>query len=394
MRVGRFIRRAFVYGRFAVSHFLRRGLAVYDEGDGVFVHRLVVDCRISCFAVYCFNRLIPTRKGIGVLRVGRFIRRAFVFGRFAISYFLRRRYAVYDEGNRILVHRFGKGCFVACRTRYFFYFGRPACEGISILRVRFLRRIRYAGNGAVRYHYFLIYAVVFVQEGNLVFVYRLRVRCRKRYVARNHDNRLIPACEGVGILRVRRLRGRFAVIHGHTAVSNLARLQYRAVFVEIFNGIFVNRPRRRQGDVTRNSRCEIVIRAVQLPTGKRVTRLRGVSRLRCRRIVFHRFRRLHAVYVEGYRVGVDRPACHEFDIARNERCEIVIRAIQLPTCKRITHFRRVGRLRCRRVVFHRFRYNRVAAVRVEGYRVGVNRPRRDQRNVGFHGRREVIKRAV
>ena len=233
-----------VFRSYAI-HYLRTlesGLIVL-EGNEVFVNRAIKDRSISCFTYYGCNRLVPSGKGIGVLRGG-ILSRICRSGRHSAivqCFALQLRTVFVLKGNEVLVNRTAKGCRIGsvfCNSSNWYI---PTFEGVGVLRITLFNR---SGSNVFRsyaIHYLrTLESGLIVLEGNEVFVNRAikdrSIGCLTYYGC----NRFIPALEGIGVLRCCSF-GRICRSGRHGAILNFRALQLRTIFVLEGDGVFINR---------------------------------------------------------------------------------------------------------------------------------------------------------
>ena len=145
-------------------------------------------------------------------------------------------------GHCVAVGVVGEGCSIGSAAGHFRNGRRPAREGVGVLGVRSLygRNAGVDGRLTVSHLAGLQHGAVLVHELNRVLVDGACVRGLVGRAASHLRNGRRPTCEGVGVLGIRRLYGRFAGVDGRLAVSNLAGLQHCAVLVHELNRVLVD----------------------------------------------------------------------------------------------------------------------------------------------------------
>ncbi len=224
---GRF---AVIGGRRAEGNFLIRfqhRAFVIQPRHGVGVHGCGECRRICSVAGHSGNSRTPPGKGVGVLDIRCFDRRFAVIGvcravcNFSIGF--QHRAVVIQPRHRVSVHRRSEGCRVGHVTRQGSNRRTPPGKGIRILGVRNLRRCCavVGGCGAVcNCLVGLQHRAVVVQPSHRVGVHGCGECRRICSVAGHSGNSRTPPGECVGVLGVRCLGRRFAVIGRRCAVCN------------------------------------------------------------------------------------------------------------------------------------------------------------------------------
>ena len=239
------IRRLRNVGRCGAVVILRRAQdrsVFVTEGHGVLIHCASVGRLVGRISGHIRDRGIPAAEGVGILSIRslRRIRRLRNVGRCGAVVILRRaqdRSVFITEGHSVLIHCASVGRGIGRISGHFRNRGAPSAEGVGILCIRSLRRIRRLHDirrrGAVVIFRRAQDRAVFVTEGHGVLIHCAAVGRSVSHIVGYSLNRGAPATEGVGIPGIRSLHRirRLHDIRRRGAVSIRRLLQHGPVFV-------------------------------------------------------------------------------------------------------------------------------------------------------------------
>ena len=256
-----------------------------DEDVGVRDGRRGVGSDVGGVAAHSRNLGRPAGEGIRELRrrgLGGRLPRIHGHGAKGPGARLQHGAVVVHEAHGVRVHGRREGGLVGGVAGHGHDLGRPAGEGVRVLRRRSLgRRVACVlRNRAVRdVGVHLEHRAVLVQPGHRVLIGCIIEGRRVGRIARDGLNRLVPADERVRELRRGGLGRGLALVLGQRTEGQGFGLQHGAVLVHEAHGVLVQRLREE-----RPIRCGHTLDGARIPAGERegILRRRGLHRRRAR----------------------------------------------------------------------------------------------------------------